>query len=159
MPNLDRNKTSTHYKAIIQFWRLSIANQGKSNIDKKMCKPFFLFCWRSLEGCFPSFIPALFHTYKHVHLLSYLAKLWDPSSVPLGVKWKSDFSSWGGGWFSLSWISFITSLEDVTCFSSLSFSLSNISCWRSRSISKSCFKINEVHTQLNLNLFLSTTKY
>ena len=32
--NSNRNNTSTHYKAIIQFWRLSIANQGKSNIDK-----------------------------------------------------------------------------------------------------------------------------
>ena len=32
MPNLDRNtdmnNTSTRYKPIIQFWRLSIANQG-----------------------------------------------------------------------------------------------------------------------------------
>ena len=33
--NSDRNKISTHYKAIIQFWRLSIANPGESNIDKK----------------------------------------------------------------------------------------------------------------------------
>ena len=38
--NSDRNNTSTCYKAIIQFWRLSIANQGKSNIDKKnTCEP------------------------------------------------------------------------------------------------------------------------
>ena len=36
--NSDRNKTSTCYKAIIQFWRLSIANQGKSNFDKKLLK-------------------------------------------------------------------------------------------------------------------------
>ena len=36
--NSDRNKTSTRYKAIIQFWRLSIANQGDSNIDKKVLK-------------------------------------------------------------------------------------------------------------------------
>ena len=36
--NSDKNKTSTRYKAIIQFWRLSIANQGKSNIDKNMCE-------------------------------------------------------------------------------------------------------------------------
>ena len=32
--NSNRNKTSTRYKAIIQFWRHSIANQGKGNIDK-----------------------------------------------------------------------------------------------------------------------------
>ena len=42
-PNLDRNtdgnNTSTHYKAIIQFWWLSIANQGKNNINKNTCKP------------------------------------------------------------------------------------------------------------------------
>ena len=37
--NSNRNKTSTRYKAIIQFWRLSIANQGKSNIDKNTCEP------------------------------------------------------------------------------------------------------------------------
>ena len=37
--NSNRNKTSTRYKVIIQFWRLSIANQGKSNIDKNMCEP------------------------------------------------------------------------------------------------------------------------
>ena len=36
--NSDRNNTSTHYKAIIQFWRLSIANQGESNIHKKLFK-------------------------------------------------------------------------------------------------------------------------
>ena len=33
--NSDRNKISTHYKAIMQFWRFSIANPGESNIDKK----------------------------------------------------------------------------------------------------------------------------
>ena len=37
--NCDRNKTSTHYKAIIQFWWLSITNQGKSSIDKNTCIP------------------------------------------------------------------------------------------------------------------------
>ena len=36
--NSNRNKTSTRYKAIIQFWRLSIVNQGKSNIDKTLLK-------------------------------------------------------------------------------------------------------------------------
>ena len=40
VPNLDRNTernhTSSHYKAITLFWRLSIANQGKTNIDKNM---------------------------------------------------------------------------------------------------------------------------
>ena len=30
--NSNRNKTSTRYKATIQFWRLSITNQGESNI-------------------------------------------------------------------------------------------------------------------------------
>ena len=33
--NSDRNKTNTRYKAIFQFWRLSIANQGESNTDIK----------------------------------------------------------------------------------------------------------------------------
>ena len=37
--NSDKNKTSTCYKAIIQFWSHSIANQGKSNIDKNTCEP------------------------------------------------------------------------------------------------------------------------
>ena len=36
--NSDSNKTSTRYKAIIQFWRLSITHQGESNIDKKLLK-------------------------------------------------------------------------------------------------------------------------
>ena len=36
--NSNRNKTSTRYKAIIQFWRLSLANQGDRNIDKKLLK-------------------------------------------------------------------------------------------------------------------------
>ena len=34
--NSNRNKTSTRYKAIIQFWRHSIANQGESNIILKL---------------------------------------------------------------------------------------------------------------------------
>ena len=37
--NSDMNKTSTRYKAIILFWTLSIANQGKTNIDKNTCEP------------------------------------------------------------------------------------------------------------------------
>ena len=41
--NSNRNKTSTRYKAIIQFWRLSIANQGESNIIKNTCEPSKLF--------------------------------------------------------------------------------------------------------------------
>ena len=43
--NSDRNfmYTSTRYKAIIQFWGLSIANQGKSNIDKNTCEPSLVF--------------------------------------------------------------------------------------------------------------------
>ena len=32
-----RNNTSTSYKAIIQIWRLSMANQSKTNIDKNLC--------------------------------------------------------------------------------------------------------------------------
>ena len=36
--NSDRNKTSICYKPIFQFWRLSIANQGESNIDKNFKK-------------------------------------------------------------------------------------------------------------------------
>ena len=45
--NSDRNKTSTRYKAIIQFGRLSVTNQGKSNIDKKThvnLRKFVCFC-------------------------------------------------------------------------------------------------------------------
>ena len=41
----DRNDTSTRYKAIIQFWRLSIANQGKTvraTLIANMCKPSFI---------------------------------------------------------------------------------------------------------------------
>ena len=34
------NKTSTCYKAIIQFKRYSIAHQGKNNIDKKLLKAY-----------------------------------------------------------------------------------------------------------------------
>ena len=37
--NSYRNKTSTYYKAIIQFWRHYIAKQGKSNIDNNTCEP------------------------------------------------------------------------------------------------------------------------
>ena len=36
--NSNRNKNSTHYEVIIQFWRLSKANRGKSRIDKNMYK-------------------------------------------------------------------------------------------------------------------------
>ena len=36
--NSDRNNTSSCFKAILQFLRLSIANQDKTNIDKKPCK-------------------------------------------------------------------------------------------------------------------------
>ena len=54
MLNPNRNKTSTCYKAIVQFWRLSIANQGKSNIDKNTCEPSNLL---SLNACtIPDFI-------------------------------------------------------------------------------------------------------
>ena len=41
--NTDRNHTSSRYKAIILFWRLSIANQGKTNIDKKPVRTFVRF--------------------------------------------------------------------------------------------------------------------
>ena len=53
----DRNKTSTRYKAIIEFWRHSIANQGKSNIDKNTCEPsnicsfFFLLMKIQMSFC------------------------------------------------------------------------------------------------------------
>ena len=36
--NYIHNKTSTRYKAIIHFWRLSIANQDKNTIDKNTCE-------------------------------------------------------------------------------------------------------------------------
>ena len=37
--NSDMNNTSTRYKARVQFWRLSITNQGESNIDKNTREP------------------------------------------------------------------------------------------------------------------------
>ena len=42
--NSDRNKSSTHYKAIIQLWRLSIANQGKSIKTHVNLQIFVPFC-------------------------------------------------------------------------------------------------------------------
>ena len=46
----DMNKTSTRYKAIILFWRLSI---GKTNIDKNTCKPSFVFADEASKAVFP----------------------------------------------------------------------------------------------------------
>ena len=40
----NKNTCSTRYKVIIQFWKLSIANQGESNIDKKHVQTFARFC-------------------------------------------------------------------------------------------------------------------
>ena len=51
--NSDMNKTSTRYKAIILFWRLSIANQGKTNIDKNTCEPSFVFADEASKSVFP----------------------------------------------------------------------------------------------------------
>ena len=58
--NSDRNKTSTRYKAIIKFWRLSIAIQGKSNIDKNTCEPsnFRSFLLTKLRKLFPNLHPS-----------------------------------------------------------------------------------------------------
>ena len=42
--NSDRNKSSTRYKAIIQFWRHPIANQCKNNITCVNVQIFILFC-------------------------------------------------------------------------------------------------------------------
>ena len=63
--NRNRNKTSIHYKAIIQFWRHPIANQGQINIDKNMCKPsnIRLFLLTKLQiCCFAIFVPALIYS-------------------------------------------------------------------------------------------------
>ena len=68
--NSNRNKTSTHYKVMIQLWRLSIPNQGKSNIETRVkLRTFIHFCWRSFEGCFPTFVPALLYTILHINSL------------------------------------------------------------------------------------------
>ena len=40
----NKNKSSTHYKAIIQLWRLSIANQGKSIKTHVNLRIFVPFC-------------------------------------------------------------------------------------------------------------------
>ena len=68
--NSDRNKTSTRFKAIIQFWRHSVDNQGKSNIDKKMCKSsdihLFLLTKLRMLFCNPRPSPTL--QYVHVHV-------------------------------------------------------------------------------------------
>ena len=50
--NTDRNHTSSRYKAIILFWKLSIANQGKTNIDKNTCEPSFLFADEASKAVF-----------------------------------------------------------------------------------------------------------
>ena len=57
--NSDRNKTSTRYKAIIQFWSHSIANEGKSNIDEKTCEP-------SNETFIPALVQVLSKVLCHI---------------------------------------------------------------------------------------------
>ena len=59
--NSDRNKTSTHYEVIIQFWRFSIVNHDKSNIDKNTCEPLnlCLFLLMKLQMLFQNFIQDL----------------------------------------------------------------------------------------------------
>ena len=58
--NSNRNKTSTRYKAIIQFWRHSIPIQGKSSIDKDTCEPsnICLFMLIKLEMLFCNHRPS-----------------------------------------------------------------------------------------------------
>ena len=51
MRNLNENKTSTCYKVIDQFWRLSIVNQGKTNIDKNASEVSKLFTNASVNTC------------------------------------------------------------------------------------------------------------
>ena len=63
--NSNRNNTSTRYKAIIKFWRLSIANQGKSNIDKNMCETSSLCSFLASKVVFqPSSQPYSVYSYN-----------------------------------------------------------------------------------------------
>ena len=74
--NSDRNKTSTYYKAIIQFWRHYIAKQGKSNIDNNTCEPskVRLFLPTKLRRLFfylhPS--PNVHQLYMHIYVHVYV---------------------------------------------------------------------------------------
>ena len=80
MPNLDRNTdknhTSSRYKEIILFWRLSIANQGKTNIDKNTCEPsnLRLFLLTKLRRLFshlrPSPSTGIYYIYIYMFLQS-----------------------------------------------------------------------------------------
>ena len=74
--NSDRNETSTHYKAIIQFWRHSIANKGKSNIDKNTCEPsnIRLFLLMKLRMLFCNLCPSpsMYSVYMYNNYSSYL---------------------------------------------------------------------------------------
>ena len=85
--NSDMNKTSTCYKAIILFWTLSIANQGKTNIDKNTCEPsnlrsflltklrrpfFHLRPSPSLYMCLHVFVTLYTNTIAHVHVHVYI---------------------------------------------------------------------------------------
>ena len=55
--NSNRNKTSTCYKAIIQFWRHSISTLIKTHV--RTFGKCVHFCWRSFECCFATFVPSL----------------------------------------------------------------------------------------------------
>ena len=77
--NTDRNHTSTHYKAIIPFWRLSIANQGKSNIDKNTCEPSNLrsFLLTKLRRLFSHLRPSPnICMYVCMYVCSYVYGIW-----------------------------------------------------------------------------------
>ena len=66
--NSDRKKTSTCYKAIIQFWRHSIANQGKSIKTHVNLRIFIRFCWQSFRMLFCNLHPSL-NTYTKLPLI------------------------------------------------------------------------------------------
>ena len=67
--NTDRNHTSSRYKAIILFWKLSIANQGKTNIDKNTCEPSNLrsFLLTKLQRLFSYLRPSP-RNYIYIHM-------------------------------------------------------------------------------------------
>ena len=67
--NSNRNKTGTRYKALSQFLRHSIANEGKSNIDKKCANLRIFVCFAdetSYVVLQPSFQPYYIHIFGRV---------------------------------------------------------------------------------------------
>ena len=81
-------KNSTCYKAIIQFGRLSIANQGKSNIDKNTCKPSFIFADLMSSSKFNiSWLQCTCNTW---YSISYLILHLDSISVYPTMNWDSN---------------------------------------------------------------------